>query len=71
MPDRGGSTRQPTLSSYPVSLGRTSVVQFSLLILLDRPAGPSENETGREGQERTVREVWRRVRNLDYSRPGA
>jgi len=36
-----------------------------------RPAGPSATETGRESQERTVREVWRRVRNLEYSRPGA
>ncbi|OAL45305.1 inositol monophosphatase [Pyrenochaeta sp. DS3sAY3a] len=43
----------------------------SRLYLAIRPAGPSENESGREGQERTVREVWRRVRNLDYSRPGA
>lgn len=36
-----------------------------------RPAGPSETETGRQGQERLVREVWKRVRDLDYSRPGA
>lgn len=35
-----------------------------------RPAGPSETETGRQTQERTVREVWRRVRHLEYSRPG-
>ncbi|KAJ5122436.1 uncharacterized protein N7443_002540 [Penicillium atrosanguineum] len=35
------------------------------------PAGPSDTETGRESQERTVREVWRRVRQLEYSRPGA
>ncbi|PGH23355.1 protein qutG [Polytolypa hystricis UAMH7299] len=43
----------------------------SRLYLAIRPAGPSETETGREGQIRTVREVWRRVRNLDYSRPGS
>ncbi|KAI4682353.1 uncharacterized protein J4E88_005243 [Alternaria novae-zelandiae] len=43
----------------------------SRLYLAIRPAGPSPTETGRQGQERTVREVWRRVRNLDYSRPGA
>ncbi|KAK5142749.1 hypothetical protein LTR04_002127 [Oleoguttula sp. CCFEE 6159] len=43
----------------------------SRLYLAIRPAGPSEMETGRQGQERTVREVWRRVRRLDYSRPGA
>ena len=40
------------------------------LYLAIRPAGPNEWETGRETQERTVREVWRRVRHLDYSRPG-
>jgi myo-inositol-1(or 4)-monophosphatase len=43
----------------------------SRLYLAIRPAGPSETETGRESQERTVREVWRRVRHLSYSRPGA
>ena len=40
------------------------------LYLAIRPAGDSASETGRQGQERTVREVWRRVRHLDYSRPG-
>lgn len=44
----------------------------SRLYLAIRPAGASETgESGREGQERTVREVWRRVRHLDYTRPGA
>ncbi|EMD70030.1 hypothetical protein GGP41_000185 [Bipolaris sorokiniana] len=43
----------------------------SRLYLAIRPAGPSATETGRQSQERTVREVWRRVRHLDYSRPGA
>jgi myo-inositol-1(or 4)-monophosphatase len=43
----------------------------SRLYLGIRAAGPTDNETGREGQERTVREVWKRVRTLDYSRPGA
>lgn len=41
------------------------------LYLAIRPAGDNDGESGREGQERTVREVWRRVRHLDYSRPGA
>ena len=40
-------------------------------VLIDRPAGPSKTETGRQTQERTVREVWRRVRELEYTRPGA
>ncbi|KAK0610530.1 inositol monophosphatase [Bombardia bombarda] len=43
----------------------------SRLYLAIRPAGPSETESGRQGQERTVREVWRRVQELDYTRPGA
>lgn len=43
----------------------------SRLYLAVRPAGPTPDETGRQAQERVVREVWRRVRNLDYSRPGA
>ncbi|KAK1765453.1 inositol monophosphatase [Phialemonium atrogriseum] len=43
----------------------------SRLYLAIRPAGPSSTETGRQGQERLVREVWRRVRELDYRRPGA
>lgn len=43
----------------------------SRLYLAIRPAGPSAGETGRQGQERLVREVWKRVRSLDYSRPGA
>ncbi|KAJ5576698.1 Inositol monophosphatase [Penicillium sp. DV-2018c] len=43
----------------------------SRLYLAIRPAGPSPTETGRETQERAVREVWRRVRTLEYSRPGA
>ncbi|KAI0400107.1 inositol monophosphatase [Xylaria palmicola] len=48
-----------------------SVRLGSRLYLAIRPAGPSETETGRQTQERVVREVWRRVRELDYSRPGA
>ena len=40
------------------------------LYLAVRPAGSSPSETGIQGQERTIREVWRRVRHLDYTRPG-
>jgi myo-inositol-1(or 4)-monophosphatase len=43
----------------------------SRLYLAIRPAGDSEKETGKQAQERVVREVWRRVQGLDYSRPGA
>ncbi|CAK4030513.1 inositol monophosphatase [Lecanosticta acicola] len=42
----------------------------SRLYLAIRPAGDSPTETGRQSQERTVRQVWRRVETLDYSRPG-
>lgn len=35
-----------------------------------RAAGPSDDESARQSQERVVREVWKRVRRLDYSRPG-
>ncbi|OQO01251.1 Protein qutG [Cryoendolithus antarcticus] len=40
------------------------------LYLAIRAAGGSDGETGRQAQERTARAVWRRVRTLDYSRPG-
>jgi myo-inositol-1(or 4)-monophosphatase len=43
------------------------------LYLAIRPATDAVDgtETGRESQERVVREVWKRVRTLDYTRPGA
>lgn len=40
------------------------------LYLAIRPAVDSPDETARQGQERAVREVWKRVQQLDYSRPG-
>ncbi|TGO89713.1 hypothetical protein BPOR_0097g00170 [Botrytis porri] len=43
----------------------------SRLYLAIRPAGDTPTETGRQQQERVVREVWKRVEALDYSRPGA
>ncbi|KAI0188161.1 inositol monophosphatase [Xylaria flabelliformis] len=49
----------------------TDVRLGSRLYLAIRPAGPSETESGRQTQERVVREVWKRVRELDYNRPGA
>jgi myo-inositol-1(or 4)-monophosphatase len=50
----------------PVRLG-------SRLYLAIRPAGDdaATQETAREGQERLVREVWERVVELNYERPGA
>ncbi|ESZ92484.1 protein qutG [Sclerotinia borealis F-4128] len=43
----------------------------SRLYLAIRPAGDTPEETGRQQQERVVREVWKRVETLDYKRPGA
>ncbi|RDL31480.1 Inositol monophosphatase [Venustampulla echinocandica] len=43
----------------------------SRLYLAIRPAGDSDTETGQQAQERVVRETWKRVQKLDYSRPGA
>ena len=42
------------------------------LYLAIRPATDASDgsETGRESQERVVKEVWRRVRRLEYERPG-
>lgn len=43
----------------------------SRLYLAVRPAaGDDKGESGREGQERTIREVWKRTKTLDYTRPG-
>ncbi|ODQ83259.1 hypothetical protein BABINDRAFT_179166 [Babjeviella inositovora NRRL Y-12698] len=41
----------------------------SRLYLAIRPAVATESESSRDAQERVVREVWKRVRALDYSRP--
>jgi myo-inositol-1(or 4)-monophosphatase len=61
---QGDPPQDPTTAPIePVNLG-------GRLYLGVRPAGSDENETGRQSQERTVREVWKRVRRLDYTRPG-
>ncbi|KAI8942404.1 hypothetical protein NX059_000478 [Plenodomus lindquistii] len=63
-----------TTANPPEDHATTAIEEVRLgsrLYLAIRPAGDSASETGRQAQERTVREVWRRVRHLDYSRPGA
>lgn len=55
--------------------GLQKVPEVSLggrLYLAIRPATAARDgsETGRQSQERVVREVWKRVRQLDYQRPG-
>ncbi|KAL1875494.1 hypothetical protein VTK73DRAFT_10044 [Phialemonium thermophilum] len=62
-----------TSANPPEDPSTAEVLDASLgsrLYLAIRPAGPSHSETGRQGQERLVREVWKRVRALDYERPG-
>ncbi|KAI0440800.1 inositol monophosphatase [Xylaria telfairii] len=63
-----------TTANPPEDYQTTKITEVRLgsrLYLAIRPAGPSETESGRQTQERVVREVWKRVRELDYSRPGA
>ncbi|KAG5770490.1 hypothetical protein H9Q72_002655 [Fusarium xylarioides] len=62
-----------TTANPPSDLETADITRAHLggrLYLAIRPAGPSATETGRQTQERTVREVWKRVRELDYKRPG-
>ncbi|KAF5614005.1 QA-X [Fusarium tjaetaba] len=62
-----------TTANPPRDLETADITRAHLggrLYLAIRPAGPSATETGRQTQERTVREVWKRVRELDYKRPG-
>ncbi|KAK4153361.1 inositol monophosphatase [Chaetomidium leptoderma] len=69
--EAGGLVTTANPPESPLTAKIEEVKVGSRLYLAIRPAGPSEAESGREGQERTVREVWRRVRELDYTRPGA
>ncbi|KAF2431290.1 inositol monophosphatase [Tothia fuscella] len=68
--EAGGLITTANPPADPATAAIEEVKLGSRLYLAIRPAGPSANETGRQSQERTVREVWRRVRHLDYSRPG-
>jgi len=68
--EAGGLVTRGNPPADPATTPIEEVKLGSRLYLGIRAAGPSENESARQGQERTVREVWRRVRELDYSRPG-
>lgn len=68
--EAGGLMTTANPPSNPDTADVPDVKLGSRLYLAIRPAGSSAGETARQGQERTVREVWRRVRHLDYSRPG-
>ena len=62
-----------TTANPPDDLDHAEIEDAALggrLYLAIRPASDGKTESGRQSQERTVREVWRRVRKLDYSRPG-
>lgn len=69
--EAGGLVTTANPPADPTTAEITDVKLGSRLYLAIRPAGPSATETGRQSQERVVREVWKRVRHLDYSRPGA
>ncbi|PLB43739.1 inositol monophosphatase [Aspergillus steynii IBT 23096] len=69
--EAGGLVTTANPPEDPATAPIEDVRMGSRLYLAIRPAGPSQTETGRESQERTVREVWKRVRQLEYSRPGA
>lgn len=68
--EAGGLVTTANPPNDPATAPIPDVKLGSRLYLAIRPAGPSEKESGRQSQERVVREVWRRVRHLDYSRPG-
>ncbi|KAI3394601.1 hypothetical protein diail_2524 [Diaporthe ilicicola] len=69
--EAGGLVTTANPPENPATADVPEVRLGSRLYLAIRPAGASPTETARGGQERLVREVWRRVRGLDYSRPGA
>ncbi|KFX86649.1 hypothetical protein V490_08981 [Pseudogymnoascus sp. VKM F-3557] len=63
-----------TTANPPIDIETDPIEEVRLgsrLYLAIRAAGDSATETGRQAQERVVRETWKRVYNLDYSRPGA
>ena len=63
-----------TTANPPANIETDPIKEVKLgsrLYLAIRPAGDTEHETGRQSQERVVRETWKRVERLDYSRPGA
>ncbi|EWG45023.1 protein qutG [Fusarium verticillioides 7600] len=68
--EAGGLVTTANPPSDPETADITRAHLGGRLYLAIRPAGPSATETGRQTQERTVREVWKRVRELDYKRPG-
>lgn len=75
---RSGNGRDPTretgwevISCSPVSSLKLIPCPAIQMLILHSPAGDTQSETGRQSQERVVREVWKRVQVLDYSRPGA
>jgi len=68
--EAGGLVTTANPPEYPDKAEIPDVKLGGRLYLAIRPAGDGKDETGRQSQERTVREVWKRVRHLDYSRPG-
>jgi len=52
----------------PLTANIDDVGLGSRAYLAIRPAGPSEDETGLEGQRRVIRTVWQLVNSLEYPR---
>ncbi|KUJ14172.1 inositol monophosphatase [Mollisia scopiformis] len=69
--EAGGLITTANPPPNPMSDSIQEVRLGSRLYLAIRPAGDTENETGRQAQERVIRETWKRVQGLDYTRPGA
>ncbi|KAI9642608.1 hypothetical protein NHQ30_009413 [Ciborinia camelliae] len=69
--EAGGLITTANPPANPATDAIEEVKLGSRLYLAIRPAGDTAEETGRQQQERVVREVWKRVEALDYKRPGA
>jgi myo-inositol-1(or 4)-monophosphatase len=69
--EAGGIVTTANPPSDPATAEIPEASLGSRLYLAIRAAGDSPNETGRAAQKRVVREVWRRIKHLDYTRPGA
>lgn len=62
-----------TTANPPIDPSNANIPEVKIggrLYLAIRPAKDTPEETGRQAQERLVREVWKRVLPLDYVRPG-
>ncbi|KAF2672731.1 inositol monophosphatase [Microthyrium microscopicum] len=66
--EAGGLVTTGTPPGNDLNIEISEVGLGSRMYLAIRPAGPSEEETGSEGQERVVKAIWKLVNTLDYPR---